>query len=76
MLLALDAMRKAYEEELQHERIKYRECLTTMYNEDFVNEIRRRHQSVIFVISVCFLSLTYSVFSTITVRFVVVSLQS
>nr|KAG5710143.1 hypothetical protein BaRGS_006662 [Batillaria attramentaria] len=42
---ALDAMRKAYEEELQHERDKYREVLTTMYNEDFVNEIRRRHQS-------------------------------
>ncbi|XP_076459730.1 uncharacterized protein LOC143292921 isoform X2 [Babylonia areolata] len=41
---ALDAMRKAYEEELQHERQKYRECLTTMYNEDFVNEIRRRHE--------------------------------
>ena len=47
LFAALDAMRKAYEEELQHERVKYRECLTTMYNEDFVNEIRRRHQSVI-----------------------------
>ncbi|KAL8603572.1 hypothetical protein ACOMHN_022524 [Nucella lapillus] len=44
---ALDAMRKAYEEELQHERHKYGECLTTMYNEDFVNEIRRRHQGEI-----------------------------
>ena len=47
LFAALDAMRKAYEEELQHERVKYRECLTTMYNEDFVNEIRRRHESVI-----------------------------
>lgn len=42
--LALDAMKKAYEEELQHERDKYKEILTTMYNEDFVNEIRRRHE--------------------------------
>jgi hypothetical protein len=41
---ALDAMRKAYEEELQKERSKYKECLTTMYNEDFVSEIRHRHQ--------------------------------
>ncbi|XP_025092199.1 COP1-interactive protein 1-like isoform X4 [Pomacea canaliculata] len=42
---ALDAMKKAYEEELQHERDKYKEILTTMYNEDFVNEIRRRHET-------------------------------
>ncbi|KAL8592381.1 hypothetical protein ACOMHN_044317 [Nucella lapillus] len=42
---ALDAMRKAYEEELQQERAKYRECLLTMYNEDFVNEIRNRHRA-------------------------------
>ena len=44
---ALDAMRKAYEEELQCERAKYRECMATMYNEDFVNEIRRRHELVL-----------------------------
>ncbi|XP_076462124.1 uncharacterized protein LOC143294629 [Babylonia areolata] len=42
---ALDAMRKAYEEELQQERARYRDCLLTMYNEDFVNEIRQRHRA-------------------------------
>jgi len=41
---ALDAMRKAYEEELGQEKAKYKEALLTMYTEEYVNEIRLRHQ--------------------------------
>ncbi|XP_067672879.1 uncharacterized protein [Haliotis asinina] len=41
---ALDAMRKAYEEELGEEKEKYREALMTMYTDDYVNEFKSRHQ--------------------------------
>ncbi|XP_005092338.1 golgin subfamily A member 4 isoform X2 [Aplysia californica] len=41
---ALDAMRKAYEEELGQEKAKYKEALVTMYTEEYVTEIRLRHQ--------------------------------
>ncbi|KAH9488364.1 hypothetical protein Btru_063331 [Bulinus truncatus] len=41
---ALDAVRSAYEDELTKERDKYKEALRTMFTEDFVNEIRLRHQ--------------------------------
>ena len=37
-------MRKAYEEELGQEKAKYKEALLTMYTEEYVNEIRLRHQ--------------------------------
>ncbi|XP_060582101.1 golgin subfamily A member 4-like isoform X4 [Ruditapes philippinarum] len=40
---ALDAMRKAYEEELEQEKEKYRHALKTMFTDGYVDEIRRRH---------------------------------
>nr|KAI8765757.1 golgin subfamily A member 4-like [Biomphalaria glabrata] len=41
---ALDAVRSAYEDELTKEKDKYKEALRTMFTEDFVEEIRLRHQ--------------------------------
>ncbi|XP_059163894.1 uncharacterized protein LOC131946906 isoform X2 [Physella acuta] len=41
---ALDAVRSAYEDELSKERAKYKEALLTMYTEEYINEIRLRHQ--------------------------------
>ena len=41
---ALDAMRKAYEEELEQEKEKYRHALKTMFTDGYVEEIRRRHE--------------------------------
>lgn len=40
---ALDAMRKAYEEEMETEKEKYRNALKTMCTDDYVKDIRRRH---------------------------------
>ncbi|XP_061181888.1 uncharacterized protein LOC133190336 isoform X6 [Saccostrea echinata] len=42
---ALDAMRKAYEEDLEEEKEKYRVALKTMFTDDFVDEIRSRHEN-------------------------------
>ncbi|XP_056020280.1 uncharacterized protein LOC125668582 isoform X6 [Ostrea edulis] len=42
---ALDAMRKAYEEDLEEEKEKYRVALKTMFTDDFVEEIRNRHEN-------------------------------
>ncbi|XP_063446261.1 major antigen-like isoform X1 [Mytilus trossulus] len=42
---ALDAMRKAYEEDLEEEKQKYRDALKSMFTDDFVEEIRRRHET-------------------------------
>lgn len=44
--LALDAMRKAYEEELEQEKEKYRTALKTMFTDNYVDDIRRRHECV------------------------------
>lgn len=44
IFLALDAMRKAYEEDLEEEKQKYRDALKSMFTDDFVEEIRRRHE--------------------------------
>ena len=41
---ALDAMRKAYEEELEQEKEKYRHALKTMFTDSYVEDIRRRHE--------------------------------
>lgn len=41
---ALDAMRKAYEEELEQEKEKYRYALKTMFTDNYVDDIRRRHE--------------------------------
>ena len=41
---ALDAMRKAYEEELEQEKEKYRNALKTMFTDSYVEDIRRRHE--------------------------------
>lgn len=43
---ALDAMRKAYEEELEQEKEKYRTALKTMFTDNYVDDIRRRHECV------------------------------
>ncbi|XP_052819557.1 centromere-associated protein E-like isoform X4 [Mya arenaria] len=40
---ALDAMRKAYEEEIDQEKDKYRNALKTMFTDNYVEDIRRRH---------------------------------
>ncbi|KAL4239345.1 hypothetical protein ACF0H5_000162 [Mactra antiquata] len=40
---ALDVMRKAYEEELEQEKEKYRHALKTMFTDNYVDDIRRRH---------------------------------
>ena len=37
-------MRKAYEEDLEEEKQKYRDALKSMFTDDFVEEIRRRHE--------------------------------
>jgi hypothetical protein len=37
-------MRKAYEEDLEEEKQKYRGALKSMFTDDFVEEIRRRHE--------------------------------
>ncbi|KAK3089423.1 hypothetical protein FSP39_003511 [Pinctada imbricata] len=42
---ALDAMRKAYEDDLEVEKSKYREAVKTMCTEDYVNEIKHRHEA-------------------------------
>ena len=42
--VALDAMRKAYEEELEQEKEKYRHALKTMFTDNYVEDIRRRHE--------------------------------
>ncbi|XP_021376581.1 protein NETWORKED 1D-like isoform X3 [Mizuhopecten yessoensis] len=39
---ALDAMRKAYEDDLEEEKERYRIALKTMYNDDYIQEIRRQ----------------------------------
>ena len=39
-------MRKAYEEDLQEEKDKYKDALKTMYTDDFLEEIRHRHRYV------------------------------
>ena len=44
LIVALDAMRKAYEEDLEVEKEKYRVAIKTMYTEEFVNEIKHRHE--------------------------------
>lgn len=41
---ALDAMRKAYEEDLEEEKEKYRVALKTMFTDDYVDEIKKRHE--------------------------------
>lgn len=41
---ALDAMRKAYEEDLEIEKDRYREALKTMYTDDYFQEIRHRYE--------------------------------
>lgn len=41
---ALESMSKAYEDNLETEKNKFREALKTMYTEDYVNEIRRHHE--------------------------------
>ncbi|KAJ8318268.1 hypothetical protein KUTeg_003359 [Tegillarca granosa] len=42
---ALEAMRKAYEEDLEIEKDKYREALKTMYTDDYFQEIRHRYET-------------------------------
>ncbi|XP_060071372.1 uncharacterized protein LOC132551265 isoform X2 [Ylistrum balloti] len=39
---ALDAMRKAYEDDLEEEKERYRIALKTMYNDDYIQDIRRQ----------------------------------
>lgn len=41
---ALDAMRKAYEDDLEEEKEKYRVALKTMFTDDYVDEIKKRHE--------------------------------
>ncbi|XP_029633255.1 putative leucine-rich repeat-containing protein DDB_G0290503 isoform X5 [Octopus sinensis] len=41
---ALESMRKAYDDDLDREKNQFREALKTMYTEDYVNEIRSRHE--------------------------------
>lgn len=41
---ALDAMRNAYEEDLEEEKEKYRVALKTMFTDDYVEEIKKRHE--------------------------------
>ncbi|KAK3586036.1 hypothetical protein CHS0354_033163 [Potamilus streckersoni] len=41
---ALDAMRKAYEVDLEQEKERYRHALKTMFTDDYVQEIRHRHE--------------------------------
>ncbi|GAB1600062.1 golgin subfamily A member 4-like isoform X1 [Argonauta hians] len=41
---ALESMRKAYDDDLDREKNQFREALKTMYTEDYVNEIRNRHE--------------------------------
>ncbi|XP_022319320.2 uncharacterized protein LOC111122066 isoform X4 [Crassostrea virginica] len=42
---ALDAMRNAYEEDLEEEKEKYRVALKTMFTDDYVEEIKKRHEN-------------------------------
>jgi len=37
-------MRKAYQEELEAEKDKYRNALKTMFTDNYVEDIRRRHE--------------------------------
>lgn len=48
---ALDAMRKAYQEELEAEKEKYRNALKTMFTDNYVEDIRRRHEYVLNILT-------------------------
>lgn len=41
---ALESMSKAYEDNLEMEKNKFRDALKTMYTDDYVHEIRRHHE--------------------------------
>lgn len=41
---ALDAMKKAYEDNLKKEKERFREALKTMYTEDYVVDLIQTHE--------------------------------